>query len=49
MLQYKVDFSVGNMRTQQIVSCNSHLEAEKLIRAQYPGQKITIWMTTRMN
>lgn len=48
MQQWKISFSVNGHRSEQIVSANTSIDAKKIIEAQFSGQKITFWSTTRV-
>lgn len=43
MRKYLIDYSVNGSRTQQVITANSRTDAEKLLKAQYPNARITIW------
>lgn len=42
MNQWKVVFSVNNVRTEQIVTSPGSFEAQKIIKSQYAGQDVQI-------
>ncbi|MBQ2828092.1 MAG: hypothetical protein IJF20_02500 [Clostridia bacterium] len=42
MNQWKVVFSVNNVRTEQIVTSPGSFEAQKIIKSQYVGQNVQI-------
>ena len=43
MRKYLIDYSVNGSRTQQIITANSRTDAERILKAQYPTARITIW------
>ncbi len=42
MNQWKVVFSVNNVRSEQVVTCAGSFEAQKIIKDQYAGQNVQI-------
>lgn len=48
MEKYRCEYTVGTVRTVQVVSARTPSEAKKLIQMQYAGCKITWWSYTRV-
>jgi hypothetical protein len=48
LFQYKVIFSVGGRRKEQIIAAQTEKNAEKIIESQYPGQKVIFYSVTKI-
>ncbi len=46
MQQYKVVFTVNGTRSETVVSASCRSDAEKLVKAQYGGQNVSILRVT---
>lgn len=48
MKQWKIVFHINGRRFETIISANSHMDARRLLEAQYSGSKVVIFSVTQV-